>query len=35
LVVESFRDAALQAGLAVPEVDATIRSALVAGGALE
>jgi Bifunctional DNA primase/polymerase, N-terminal len=34
LVVESFRDAALQAGLAGPEVDATIRSALTAGGVL-
>jgi hypothetical protein len=34
-VVESFRDAALHAGLAMPEVDATIRSALVAGGVLE
>jgi hypothetical protein len=33
-VVESFRDAALQAGLAGPEVDSTIRSALTAGGVL-
>jgi hypothetical protein len=33
-VVASFRDAAHQAGLAGPEVDATIRSALVAGGVL-
>jgi Bifunctional DNA primase/polymerase, N-terminal len=33
-VVESFRVAALQAGLGGPEIDATIRSALTAGGVL-
>jgi hypothetical protein len=33
-VVESFRSAAREAGLEGPEVDATIRSALIAGGVL-